>query len=368
MINALPEKRYPITYDKRKAPNQKLTQKNLIKNDLNGFGSRIGQITNTASTMIAKQASFEKGSPEWNELELRVKLLRMYQGEEIDKAKGLTAQPIPKYWTKKQKIDYENDTQEEIQEKQFNNRIVADKKPYFMGYIYPKMLEDHKKYQRKNNIKAIRKFGKNINDLLATEDKDEQEKHMVMMYNRYQPTLKNKCAMNELCSYIERADFDLKYFKAKKEDEFDYKKLLSKDYIVRPRSMLYQRVDSIIKKYKGKLQDINFSTNLLMNSDMSKKDIEEFVKEISFVNYLYFLEKDIERIGINTSEVYNYFVEMIYSKYKQGYGILWDIFSADILKMLNKGKMIIPVEKKDGDISYFGKRYSLMEVKINDNF
>ena len=94
MINALPEKRYPITYDKRKVPNQKLTQKNLIKNDLNGFGSRIGQITNTASTMIAKQASFEQGSPEWEELELRVKLLRMYQGEEIDKAKGLTAQQI----------------------------------------------------------------------------------------------------------------------------------------------------------------------------------------------------------------------------------------------------------------------------------
>lgn len=85
MISGLPEKNYPITYDKRKVPNQKLTQKNLIKNDLNGFGSRIGQITNTASTMIAKQSSFEKGSPEWEELELRIKLLRMYQGEEIDK-------------------------------------------------------------------------------------------------------------------------------------------------------------------------------------------------------------------------------------------------------------------------------------------
>ena len=44
-----------------------------------------------------------------------------------------------------------------------------------MGYIYPKMLEDHKKYQKKNNVKSIRKFGKNINDLLATEEKTEQE-------------------------------------------------------------------------------------------------------------------------------------------------------------------------------------------------
>lgn len=236
-----------------------------------------------------------------------------------------------------------------------------------MGYIYPKMLEDHKKYQKKNNVKSIRKFGKNINDLLATEEKTEQEAHMVSMYNRYQPTLKNKCVMNELCSYVERTDFDLKYFKKNRENEFNYKKFLSEDYVVRPRSMLYQRVDGLIKKYKNKLQDMNFSTNLLISSDMSKKNVEEFIREISFVNHLYFLERDIERIGINTAEVYNYFVEIIYSKYKQGYNILWDIFSEDILQKLNQGKMTIPIEDTNGDITYFGKRYSLVEVSVDDN-
>ena len=236
-----------------------------------------------------------------------------------------------------------------------------------MGYIYPKMLEDHKKYQKKNNVKSIRKFGKNINDLLATEEKTEQEAHMVSMYNRYQPTLKNKCVMNELCSYVERTDFDLKYFKKNRENEFNYKKLLSEDYVVRPRSMLYQRVDGLIKKYKNKLQDMNFSTNLLISSDMSKKDVEEFIREISFVNHLYFLERDIERIGINTAEVYNYFVEIIYSKYKQGYNILWDIFSEDILQRLNQEKMTIPIEDANGDIIYFGKKYSLVEGDVNDN-
>ena len=369
MIKGLPEKNYPITYDKRKVPNQKLTQKNLIKNDLNGFGSRIGQITNTASSMIAKQASFEKGTPEWKELELRIKLLRMYQGEEIDKAKGLTAQPIPKHWTKKETIDYENDTQSEIERKQFNNRIVADKKPYFMGYIYPKMLEDHKKYLRKNNMKTMRKAGKNINELFDKKERTETEEQLIMQYNRFQPTLKNKCLMNELCAYIERADFDLKFFKKtnKSEEKFDYKKLLSDDYVVRPKSVLYERVDNLIKKYKSRLQDINFSTNLLMSSDMSKKDIEEFVQEISFVNYIYFLERDIERIGIQTAEIYNYFVEIIYEKYKQGYNIIWDIFYEDVLEKLNTGKMTVPVEDENGDVIYFGKRYSLMEVDINDN-
>ena len=237
-----------------------------------------------------------------------------------------------------------------------------------MGYIYPKMLEDHKKYLRKNNIKSMRKCGVNINELFDKENKSEQEKQLILQYNRYQPTLKNKCTMNELCNYVEQTDFDLKFFKNRNQGEkFDYKLLLSEDYIVRPKSVLYERVSNLIKKYKNRLQDINYSTNLLMNSDMSKKDIEEFVQEISFVNYIYFLEKDIERIGIKTTEIYNYFVQIIYEKFKQGYNIIWDIFSDDVLEILNKGKMVIPVEDVTGDIIYFGKRYSLVEVEINDN-
>lgn len=236
-----------------------------------------------------------------------------------------------------------------------------------MGYIYPKMLEDHKKYQKKNNTKALRKTGKNINELFTKSDRTDIENQLIMQYNRFQPTLKNKCLMNELCSIIEQTDFDLKFFTNKKNDSFDYKILLSPDYLVRPRSVLYERVDNLIKKYKNELQDIKFSTNLLISSNMSKKEIEEFVQEVSFVNYIYFLEKDIERIGINTAEVYNYFVEIIYSKYKQGFNILWDIFYEDILNTLNKGKMVVPIENENGAITYFNKKYSLVEVDYNDN-
>ena len=214
----------------------------------------------------------------------------------------------------------------------------------------------------------MRRVGSSIVDLFDKKEKTEEEQQLIYQYNKFQPTLKNKCVMNEVCSCIEQTDFDLKYFSKKnKEDKFDYKKLLSEDYIVNPRSVLYQRVDSLIKKYRTKLQDINYSTNLLISSDMTKKEIEEFIQEISFVNYMYFLEKDIERIGINTAELYNYFVEIIYSKHKQGFNILWDIFYEDILERLNNGKMVFPVEDASGTILYFGKRYNLMEVEIGDN-
>lgn len=83
MINAVVPSP-PVTYAKRKAPNQKLTQHNLVINDLRGFGSQIGQITNVASSIIGKQANFDKDSEEWKELEKRVRLMRKIQGAEID--------------------------------------------------------------------------------------------------------------------------------------------------------------------------------------------------------------------------------------------------------------------------------------------
>ena len=75
----------PVTYAKRKAPNHKITQSNLIKNDLHGFGSQIGQITNVASSMFCKQALFQPDTPEYQELEKRLKQMRKTQGCEIDR-------------------------------------------------------------------------------------------------------------------------------------------------------------------------------------------------------------------------------------------------------------------------------------------
>ena len=146
-----------------------------------GFGSQIGQITNVASSMFCKQALFEEGSDEWNELAKRLKLMRKRQGEQIDKAKGLAATPMDKRWNHKQKIDYENDTEEEIKRKEFENRIAVDKKPYFMSYIYPQLQQDYKKYVNKHNTKCLRYCGKTLNQIfdIPFNERTEMEKKMI---------------------------------------------------------------------------------------------------------------------------------------------------------------------------------------------
>lgn len=353
----------PVSYSKRKAPNAKLTQTNLIKNDLNGFGSQIGQITNVASSMIAKQAVFDRESDEWKELEKRVRQMRKIQGAEIDKAKGLAGIPLPKKWTHKQKIDYENDTEEEIKRKEFENRIVVDRKPYFMSYIYPQLQQDYKQYVKKHNAKCQRYVGRNINQIFEKEDRTEEEKKLVYQYNRYMPVMKNNCVMNKLCSLVEEADFNLKYFKQK--EEFDWTILLNDKYEVKRRSALYVRITDILQRYKDTQNDLAYSVNALMDVSVSSKELDEYVKEMKNINQMFFLEKEIEHIGLPREEIYNYFVDLIYTKFKKGHHILWNIFPDQIFKAISVGKMIFPVRDEDGEYHYFGESYSFKVVDLD---
>ena len=362
MINAVMPSP-PVTYAKRKAPNQKLTQHNLVVNDLRGFGSQIVQITNVASSIIGKQANFEKDTPEWKELEKRVRLMRKIQGAEIDAAKGLDKIPMPKHWTHKQKIDYENDTEEEIQKKEFENRIVVDRKPYFMSYIYPQLQEDYKKYVKKHNAKCQRYVRKNINQIFEEESRTDEEKKLIYQYNRYMPVMKNNCVMNELCSLVEEADFNLKYFK--KKEDFDWTILLNKGYEVKRRSALYARITDILQRYKDTQDNLAYSVNALMDISTSSKELDEYIKEMKNINQMFFLEKEVEHIGLPREEIYNYFVDLIYTKFKKGYHILWNIFPDQIFKAISLGKMVYPIRDEDGDYVYFGERYSFKIVDLD---
>ena len=281
------------------------------------------------------------------------------------KLSGLAATPMDKRWNHKQKIDYENDTEEEIKQKEFENRITVDKKPYFMCYIYPQLQQDYKQYVKKNNIKCLRYTGKTLNQIFDTpaEERTDMEKKMLYNYNKFMPLMKNDCIMNYLCYHIEDLDFDLKYFKQK--ENFDWTILLDKTHTVNKRSMLYQRVKDILEKYKNSQAEIAYSVNTLNDVFNSSKELDEYIKEMKDVNQMFFLERDIEHIGLSKDEIYNYFVDLIYTKYKQCYHILWNIFSEQIFKAINVGKMAVPVKDDNGTYYYFGEAYSFKIMDID---
>jgi len=128
IVNSIDRNLPPITYDKSTVKEQTLTDTNFAKMDARSFNTKIGFITNLATSFFCLREQYDEDSEEYKELTRRINLLRFHQGSAIDAGKGNVYIAPPSYWYRKQKIDYKNDTPEEIQRKQFYNKLCGNKK------------------------------------------------------------------------------------------------------------------------------------------------------------------------------------------------------------------------------------------------
>lgn len=80
LINAIDETLPIITYEKKKAKEHKLNFNAFANWDCMSFDSPIGGITNIASNFYAMLPNFSEDSKEYKELERRIKIMRLYQG------------------------------------------------------------------------------------------------------------------------------------------------------------------------------------------------------------------------------------------------------------------------------------------------
>ena len=108
------------------APKKVITEELLIKANKDCFGDDIGPITNKITTMIDVASGFDKESEEYKELQYRIICGQNYQQNAIDKLKGIISKPLPKEW-------YDYFTAKDMEDKEFQLSILADKKPYFFS-------------------------------------------------------------------------------------------------------------------------------------------------------------------------------------------------------------------------------------------
>ena len=205
-----------ITYEKGIARNEEISQKNFVKKDLMGFGTAVGSLSNTATIIYAMIGIFNKPEqePQRQELYTRIKLLREYVGQEIDRAKlGIKQQKLPVEWRKHTRVN-EDDTDEVKAEKYKHNSMVICKKPYFFRYLYPELNKKFKQFENGYNIVSKDMFGIKFKKLLAKPDKTEAEKMLVRRYQKYSPLIVSNCTMNILCKEFENVDFDIKFGKS----------------------------------------------------------------------------------------------------------------------------------------------------------
>lgn len=349
----------PVTYQPSKIKKIPLNYSELYLYDVFAYSTKIGSITNCSTTLYEMQSKYEEGTPEFDEIEKRLKMCRKAQGMEIDKAKtGISIPTFPKHWltfTKVTDEQKEGMTQEEIDKIDFNNKLIIEKRPYFMRYLYSKYNYDYKNHIADFDRYCMTKYGCKYNEL-PEEFKDSDEyKELKEYYDRKNPLLETNGTMNRICYYMESAIKDIKQRSKKSNCQQIYNILCISDEIDA------EKLNKMTELYSEYTQ---FKRSKMLASS-------EFVTYEQYYKHL--RNKALENISSNIGELANLAVHLCYSMGKNK-SFAWDLFGGGIVENLinkriaeNNTIIMVPTKNENGDIEYLGEKYEFVPYNILNN-
>lgn len=339
------------------------TEDDIIKANKLAFNDDIGVVTNHVTSMIEVQSGFDKESLEYKELEYRIMCGQLFQQNVIDRAKGIIANPMPSEWydIKKCRVK-EDDDEETIQRKEFNSKIVAAIKPYFMIYIYPNLKSKMQSYVKNMNLDISGRFFDkdifSIQDLKKYDKKNNMMKQYLDFYYKHLPVGINNCVVNRICTLFENS-FNNIFSKQNNELEFDYSILKSN---VGYSKSNYCKVKEIYQEYLKRIE--NFS---------KKIKLEKVEKDYCWLErhrFASWFKSECERICNNQDELCDIVLDICYQK-ECSKQFAWDICSETILHNLllaNNNVIHYPRQVEDnGDFKYCGKDFVLCEKEMEEN-
>ena len=350
----------PITYDKGVAPKSVIQENELYLSDIKSFDSPIGIITNTSTTMDDMINNYAENTDEYLELIKRLKLCRFYQGQAIDAAKNNNTKKMPKYWTRWTKITA-NMSNEERKKVELNNRLIIDKRPYFMRHLYPKLNKKYNRYNRKYHNHCTTMFGKSLDSLLYDyknfpQRLSENELQIVIQYYKFSPIIETDCIANKACRFLESEVKEIK--KQVKNNNVDVIVKILTDESIEYDDSRYQAVKMLHKKYKsGK-------TNFAFIKDVNGKEMFGNLEQ-----YNKFILEEAQGISADISELANLAVRVCYIDYphdtKQ---FVWQIFGEGVVGNVMKHRqetLVAPFLDASGDIEYLGSYFKLQPISAD---
>lgn len=350
----------PITYQKKTAQKSKITNDGLYLADKQAFHSTIGSITNRSTSMYALLPLFDKDSDEYKELDRRLKILRKEQGSAIDHAKGILTKPFPKEWITYNKLPKEITNEEMIKKNDFNNRIIAEKKPYFMYHLYKNSKKIYNKFRNETNTYSQINFGCTIDELLNKKNKNKQEEDYCKLYHKRNPLNESECVMNILCRMIENVN-ETRFKKFNKNnEEYLIELMLNPNYPIKKNKL--KKIEGLYKEYiKDKRIDIK-EMNGLSGEDANDNEYSGYDNIAD-----YYLNRAL-RICSNEQELANYAIELDYKIHnKLNKDFTWRVCKKGVLQNIkenNGNKIIIPMLDDKGEIEYLGHRYTRKEIEL----
>ena len=315
----------------------------LITANKNGFGSKIGSITNRITQMTSLMSNFSLDDEEYKILKYRTQCGQAQQQAEIDKVKGIVSNPMPKSWYiwSENKI-LEDDDQETINQKQLYQRVCAHKKPYFFQWNYAYLRTEYVQYRKTANEKSQLLFKKSLDELLQSSSRsDEEEKFVVRFYNQCELDF-SPSTMNRICWSIENI-FD--GHRINGDVSFDNTILKTdKGYTAADKSAVLK----LCKEYKKKMSEMLAQTDEQVDGEQMRQ----------------YLIQNLSELVSNEEVLCNILIDVCQagSVNKQ---ILWDACGEEIVRRLlvqHNYKLSYPSKDEFGEFECCGSRFHMVEI------
>lgn len=330
----------PITYEKQSAEKTFIKYEDLWVSDRDGFGTKIGYITNVASTLYAMLSDYGPGSKEYETILSRLKKSRKLQGNTIDAGKGIISKPFPEHWVKYRRIpdDAEDDEKEEIR---FENSILADRRPLFFRWLYKHYQKRYRKEILTYDHYSSIKFGKTFQELRNTKNRTQDQDSLVNNYYKFSFFLHNNCIMNRISDYMQEEVSKLRC-RVDRVD-FDWHILLG-DYEVSDEQL-------------AAMNDIYVKFIAFKREGRDSSGVRQFSMALR--------RAAIDRLGVDIAQLAHLAVLICYEN-DMNRSFVWGLFSDGIVEILSrKNKTVsIPVPDSGGDFTYLWEKFSIIDMEI----
>lgn len=336
----------------RKGEKRIVTEADFIQANIDSFGDDIGKTTNWITSMFDVQAKFDKDSPQYKELDYRIKCGQLFQQNAIDKAKGIIAKPMPREWHDRHSVNQIEDPDR----RRFYQEIVADKKPYFMRIIYPALMRQYNTYIKNTNKNALREFQMTVDELydVPESERTEHQKDFLRYYEKRMPVGTNDSVMNRICRRFEE-EFDGYLGRHNAATDFDYTIMKSGAEYTRSQ---YNAISRLYENYNKRLR----SYAVFASYERVDKD-DAFARRIDMRNEF---AKECAKVCPNKDALCDIVLDICYTKsFTKRFA--WEMCGDEIIKNLlrrNDDMISYPTIDPDGDIEYGGERFSLKKMKL----
>lgn len=238
----------------------------------------------------------------------------------------------------------------------FYRSIVADKKPYFMRYIYPPLMKQYNTYIKNTNRNSLREFQLTIDELLALDNSviSERQEEFIKYYRQRMPVGEGDCVMNRICRIFEN-EFDGYIGRHNSSTQFDYQIMKSGSEYTRTQ---YDAISRLYEEYSKRLR------NYAIFADSEHVDDGDIANEITAMDYEF--RKGCDIVCQDEKVLCDIILDICYTRGKTK-RFAWNMCGKTIISNLlanNNSTISFPTIDANGCIEYCGNRFSIESIML----